>query len=73
VRRHPRRDWYPGGRSTTLHHAGAHVGPGRADAAPQTAQIEIGGSQIGGKVAAAVMGGVEQSATGKIKGLLTRK
>lgn len=73
VGRHPRRDRYPGGGCTTLHHAGAHVGPGRADAAPQTAQIEIGGSQIGGKVAAAVMGGVEQSATGEIEGLLTRK
>jgi len=48
-----------------LHHTSTHVGCGRADTAAQTAQIEIGGSQIGSKVAAAVMGGVEQSATEK--------
>lgn len=73
MRRHPRRDWHPGGGCSTLHHAGTHVGSGRADAAPQTAQIEIAGSQIGSKVAAAVMGGVEQTATDEIECSLTRK
>lgn len=56
-----------------MHHAGAHVGPGRADATPKTAQIEIGGSQIGGKVAAAVMRGVEQSTTGESECAFTGK
>lgn len=61
VVRHPRRGRHPGRRA--LHHAGAHVGRGRADAAAQAAKIEIGGGQVGGEIAATVMGGVEQSVT----------
>jgi len=62
VRCHPRRDRNSGGRCTTLHHASAHVWRGWTDAA-QTAQTEIGRSQIRGEIAAAVMRSVEQSVT----------
>jgi len=71
VGRHPRRDRHSGSGRAALHHAGAHVGRGRADAATQATQVQIAGGQVGSEVAAAVMGSVEQSATQKLEGLQT--
>lgn len=64
VRCHPRRDRNSGRRCTPLHHASAHVWRGWTDAA-QTAQTQIGRSQIRGEIAAAIMRSVKQSATWK--------
>lgn len=60
---HPRRDGHPGGGCTILHHAGTHVGCSRTDTATQTTQIEISGSQVGSKIAAAIVRRIEQPLT----------
>lgn len=70
MRRHYRRTRHGG--CTSLHHASAHVGGSRADAAAETAQIKIGRCQIGSEVAA-IRGGVEQSVIQNVERLYIRK